>query len=75
MSHTIRTKPEPSCPACGARMVLRTRRSDGDKFWGCPQFPICRGALNIGSDGLPETDDDELPTRKNGGHDGFLWSE
>lgn len=56
-------------------MVLRTRRSDGDKFWGCPQFPICRGALNIGSDGLPETDDDELPTRKNGGHDGFLWSE
>jgi len=24
-------------------MVLRTRRSDGATFWGCPHFPDCRG--------------------------------
>ena len=35
----------PSCPKCGAAMVRRTRKSDGGQFWGCPNFPKCRGIL------------------------------
>lgn len=37
----------PSCPRCGARMVERTRRQDGGKFWGCSTYPACRGARNM----------------------------
>lgn len=35
----------PSCPKCGMPMVRRTRKSDGGQFWGCPNFPKCRGVL------------------------------
>ena len=38
----------PSCPKCNSSMVLReTKKGNnaGKKFWGCSQFPICRGVL------------------------------
>ncbi|WP_372241430.1 topoisomerase DNA-binding C4 zinc finger domain-containing protein [Aeromonas dhakensis] len=34
------------CPSCGNLMVLRTAsRGDnkGNQFWGCSDFPKCRG--------------------------------
>jgi ssDNA-binding Zn-finger/Zn-ribbon topoisomerase 1 len=34
------------CPKCGAKMILRTAtrgENKGNKFWGCSQFPKCRG--------------------------------
>jgi len=32
------------CPKCGSEMVLRTRRSDGAKFFGCSRYKDgCRG--------------------------------
>lgn len=34
------------CPNCGGQMVLRTATCGphaGDRFWGCEQFPYCRG--------------------------------
>jgi len=37
----------PPCPKCGRPMVLRTAKREGPhkgkKFWGCPDFPRCRG--------------------------------
>ena len=33
----------PMCPRCGAIMVSRTRKSDGSQFWGCSNYPKCRG--------------------------------
>jgi len=36
----------PSCPQCGADMVLRTAKrgcNAGQQFWGCSAFPRCRG--------------------------------
>lgn len=33
----------PLCPRCNQRMVLRTSRQ-GDKFYGCSQFPDCKGS-------------------------------
>jgi hypothetical protein len=33
----------PTCPKCGASMVRRTRQSDGGAFWGCSNYPKCRG--------------------------------
>lgn len=33
----------PACPKCGSEMVRRSNRRDGNQFWGCSQFPSCRG--------------------------------
>lgn len=38
------------CPKCGSEMVLRTaKRGDnqGGKFWGCSNYPECRGIVNV----------------------------
>jgi restriction system protein len=42
----------PSCPECGSEMVLRTARRGkhtGDKFWGCADYPSCRGTRPLTS--------------------------
>lgn len=39
-----------SCPKCGGHMVIRdaTRGPNtGNKFWGCTNYPRCRGTVNI----------------------------
>ena len=38
------------CPECGSPMVLRIARNGrraGSRFWGCSQFPRCRGIVNV----------------------------
>ena len=38
------------CPKCGSVMVLREAKRGanvGQKFWGCPHFPRCRGKRNL----------------------------
>lgn len=40
--------PAPRCPICGLEMVLRTAKkgsNQGGQFWGCPDYPSCRGVL------------------------------
>lgn len=43
-------KPEPKttiqdveCPECGSKMIARANRVTGEKFWGCKNYPDCRG--------------------------------
>lgn len=39
----------PACPKCGSSMVKRTAKSgsnSGNSFWGCSNFPGCRGIRN-----------------------------
>ena len=55
----IRTKPEPYCPDCGARMVLQKPNPNQpwSAFWGCNRYPICRVTRQIDPEtGEPETD-------------------
>lgn len=33
----------PNCPVCGAQM-RKTHDRNGKPFWGCPDFPRCRGS-------------------------------
>src|SRR5574343_691146 len=36
----------PACPKCGSPMVQRVAHKGsqaGNRFWGCPRFPACRG--------------------------------
>lgn len=42
---------EPTCPQCGSGMVKRTARKGenaGSEFWGCSNFPTCRGVRKLG---------------------------
>nr|WP_311737045.1 topoisomerase DNA-binding C4 zinc finger domain-containing protein [Variovorax guangxiensis] len=39
-----------ACPACGSGMVKRTAKKGanaGGQFWGCLQYPSCRGVRPI----------------------------
>lgn len=41
----------PTCPACGAAMKMRVAKrgaNSGGEFWGCVQYPGCRGTRNVG---------------------------
>jgi hypothetical protein len=38
----------PRCPQCSAAMVERSQRKDpNQKFWGCVQYPRCKGTMAI----------------------------
>lgn len=38
-----------TCPKCGNAMEIRTRQSDGHKFWGCTNYPNCKQTEDIAS--------------------------
>ncbi len=43
---TIPVAHSPECPSCRSEMVLRIARkgaNPGSRFWGCPNYPRCRG--------------------------------
>jgi hypothetical protein len=42
---TIATSSTPTCPRCGS--LMRQRSGRYGKFWGCSQYPRCRGTRNI----------------------------
>ena len=35
----------PACPKCGTKMV--NRKGPRGEFWGCSNFPKCRGSVNF----------------------------
>lgn len=44
------TEAAPPCPKCKSPMLLRTARSGpnvGAQFWGCPNYPRCRGTVKV----------------------------
>ena len=51
------------CPKCGGRMRLRWPRENDfwDPFWGCMEYPRCKGVTHIDMrTGEPEVDIEEL---------------
>jgi ssDNA-binding Zn-finger/Zn-ribbon topoisomerase 1 len=37
-----------NCPSCNSAMILRIRKRDGNKFFGCSRFPRCKGTRQLG---------------------------
>lgn len=47
------TEEWPKCPECGSEMVMREARTGkhaGEKFWGCSNYPKCKGIVVIGEE-------------------------
>jgi ssDNA-binding Zn-finger/Zn-ribbon topoisomerase 1 len=32
-----------TCPECGELMVSRANKTTGQRFWGCSNYPACKG--------------------------------
>ncbi len=50
IDHTANLIQTPTCPRCNGEMVERTAKKgarQGQSFYGCAQFPKCRGVVNI----------------------------
>ena len=37
----------PSCPRCSQEMVLRQNKKTQEEFWGCSDYPKCRGTRKV----------------------------
>ncbi len=37
---------ETLCPLCRGKMTSRENRSTGQRFWGCNNYPTCKGTRN-----------------------------
>lgn len=49
-NNDIMAKQIPNCPRCGGEMVERVAKKgarQGQSFYGCSQFPKCRGVMNV----------------------------
>ena len=48
--HDVADSSAPDCPKCGTLMIRRTAKrgiNAGKSFWGCSNFPRCRGTRDI----------------------------
>lgn len=39
----------PTCASCGIKMVERTNRQTGSRFWGCTNYPRCKSKIAMAS--------------------------
>lgn len=37
----------PTCASCGIKLVERTARASGARFWGCANYPGCKGKMQM----------------------------
>ncbi len=38
---------KPTCASCGVKMTERTSGKDGNRFWGCVNYPRCKRTLQL----------------------------
>jgi ssDNA-binding Zn-finger/Zn-ribbon topoisomerase 1 len=64
---------ETLCPQCGGPMKSRANAATGARFWGCANFPRCRGTRNTDGEANtpnaearpnPDEDDSLLPSER-----------
>ena len=66
------------CPDCGGKMTSRVNRQTGQRFWGCNQFPKCKGTRDTDGDSPKdhlhdEEDDPGLPSERMSRNDRRRW--
>lgn len=52
-----------TCPQCGGPMTSRKNRATGQFFWGCANFPTCKGTRNTDGEAPNRRDEDASAER------------
>lgn len=71
---------ETTCPECGGRMTSRRNHKTGQRFWGCNDYPECKGTRNTDGE-APRQDyqrqqqgaDADLPSNRQHHNDRGRW--
>ncbi len=70
------------CPICGGPMTARSNKTSGQRFWGCNDFPRCKGTRNTDGDAprqrtsehdVEGSDSGELPSERQRRNDRRRW--
>lgn len=46
-NNTSQQEEDVICPLCGAKMIIRRNKKDGSSFYGCSNYPKCKGIKSI----------------------------
>ena len=55
---------ETLCPECGEPMVSRANKTPGQRFWGCSNYPACKGTRNTDGEDTAEERPGRQPNRR-----------
>lgn len=69
---------ETLCPVCHGPMKSRANASTGQRFWGCADYPKCRGTRNTDGEAPTYRDrmndlDDRSPSERQRDNDRGRW--
>lgn len=61
-------KPENvKCPECGSPMTSRKNNKTGQRFWGCNNYPVCKGTRDTDGMSKSERDAEKIDEEDYGG--------
>lgn len=69
------------CPICGGQMVSRLNVAKHTRFWGCKNYPTCKGTRNTDGEAAGERDrpvssagvGDLFPSERARENDKYAW--
>jgi len=66
------------CPQCDGPMKSRANKTTGQRFWGCANYPKCRGTRNTDGDATQPYDrmgdlDERSPSERQRDNDRRRW--
>jgi len=69
------------CPECNGPMISRKNNSNGQRFWGCKDYPQCKGTRNTDGEAprkwTPDTNEDSsedgMPSDRQRRNDHTRW--
>lgn len=61
------------CPDCGGPMVSRANKGTGQRFWGCQDYPKCRGTRDTDGESAAERRGELPPSERQRENDRQRW--
>lgn len=47
------------CPDCDGPMISRLNKKNQSRFWGCKNFPVCKGTRDVDGNSKKDYNDDD----------------
>jgi len=64
---------ETTCPECGGPMTSRANRTTGQRFWGCNNYPTCKGTRDTDGESPQERRGEMSPSERQHDNDRRRW--